>query len=247
MEINKLLEKKKKETKGQIDKTLPKERVENILTTVKELALKRIKEDENQPRKTYDEEKIESLAESIKEKGLLQPIIVKIQGNSYLIIAGHRRYRAYKYLEKDTIPCIVKESMVTKDDLFELALLENLQREDLNTLEIAESLDQLKKLKNISQKEISIITGYSKGTVSKYIQLYAKIKDDPEKKEKIKQLGFEKGYNKFCVIKKKDPEKTSKGKKLSIQIINENNEEEIKQAINKVKDYLKYLKTLLEK
>lgn len=245
MDINKILEQKKNESKVLTDHTLPPHiPTENILTTVRELPLQIIKEDPSQPRKTYNEETIKALAESIKEKGLLQPIVVKPDGSGYLIIVGHRRYRAFTMMKKKEIPCIVKEEHLTKNDLTILALLENLQREDLNTAEICTSLYQLKKLKNISQQEISTVTGYSKGTVSKYIQLYEKVHDDSVKEERLKQLGFEKGYNHFCVVRKKAEENIVKGKRLSIKLHSEKDAEEVKRTIKKVRAYLDYLERL---
>jgi len=249
--LNKLLEKKQAESKGKPDLSLPTTRIENILTTVKEISLTNIKEDLNQPRKEYAKEKITALAESIKTKGLIQPIIVKTYGKDYLIIAGHRRYKAYKELGKEFIPCIVKEENLSDNDLTELALIENLQREDLNTLEIAESIYSLKELRNISQKEIATVTGYSEGNISKYIQLFDAIKDKPERKDKIlnQRLGMEKAYHYFCVEekrKKKNKKTATESKTFIVEVKNINHKREIERAIKQAEIVLSELKGLLK-
>jgi len=246
--LNKLLEKKQAESKGKPDISLPTGRVENIITTVKDISLSHIQEDLNQPRKEYAKEKITALAESIKDKGLIQPIIVKPHGKDYLIIAGHRRYKAYKELGKEFIPCIVKDERLTDNDLTELALIENLQREDLNTLEIAESIYKLRDLKNINQKTIAIVTGYSEGNISKYIQVFEAVKDNPERKEKLKEYGFKKAYHYFCEKTKrvKKHKATAETKEYLIEVKNIKHKREIERAIEQAETVLAELKGMLK-
>lgn len=246
-DLNKLLAKKQSEQKGKPDLSLPTEIPVNILNTVKEISLTQINEDINQPRKDYNPEKITALAESIKEKGLIQPIIVKQSGKNYLIVAGHRRFKAFKQLGREKIPCIVKDEVLSEVDLTEIALIENLQRDDLNTLEVAESIYHLKKIRDIKQKEIAVITGYSEGNISKYIQLFEIVKDDEKKKEKVITVGFQKAYLHYCTEKeKKDREKKKlSGQTLLIEITDETNRQELEQAIKRTEKFLAYLKEKL--
>lgn len=101
-----------------------------------------IEPDPNQPRKIFDEESIKSLAQSIQEKGLLQPILVRKEGEKYLIISGERRYRAFKYLGKSSMPCIVKD-IKSEKDIRAIQIIENLQREDISQIERAKALREL--------------------------------------------------------------------------------------------------------
>jgi len=247
-DLNRLLEQKQSERKGKPDLSIPPETPESIINTVKEIGLSQINEDINQPRKDYNPEKITALAESIKEKGLIQPIIVKQSGKGYLIVAGHRRYKAFKQLGRETIPCIVKDEVLSEVDLTEIALIENLQRDDLNTLEVAESIYHLKKIRDIKQKEIAIITGYSEGNISKYIQLFQVVKDDEKKKQRVITIGFQKSYLHYCTDseKKAKEKKRRAGKSFLIEIKDETNRFELEQAIKRTERFLAYLKGKLE-
>ena len=116
-----------------ITKTLSKSAEKKEIAKVVEIELKHIRLNENQPREHYDDEAIEALAKSIEIEGLIQPIIVNQAGTRFIIIAGHRRYKAYEKLKKTTIPCIVQIQNRDYQDYTKLSLIENLQREDLNT------------------------------------------------------------------------------------------------------------------
>ena len=104
---------------------------------VKDILLNEIRVNPYQPRKTFDEKALNELAESIKEHGVFQPIIVKKSIKGYEIVAGERRYRASKIAGKTTIPAIIRE--FTDEEMMEIAILENLQRENLNAIEEAEA------------------------------------------------------------------------------------------------------------
>lgn len=106
-----------------------------------QLELTSLQANPDQPRKHFDEDQMMDLVESIKEHGVLQPIIVAPQGEGYLIVAGERRWRAAKRAGLETIPAIVKE--LSEDQIFELALIENIQRADLNPVEEARGYKQL--------------------------------------------------------------------------------------------------------
>jgi len=123
-----------------------------------------------QPRKTFDEESLMSLADSIKKKGVLQPILVqKLSDEQYQLIAGERRLRASKIAEMTEIPAIVSD--MSKEDLLEVAILENIQREDLNPLEEAEAYKRLIDEFDRTQEELSEILGKSRSHITNTLRL----------------------------------------------------------------------------
>ncbi|MCC0637696.1 MULTISPECIES: ParB/RepB/Spo0J family partition protein [unclassified Clostridioides] len=125
---------------------------------------------EVQPRKQFDEEKIKVLSESIKNYGVLQPIVVKRdENNKYMIIAGERRFRASKLANKSQIPAIIKD--IEMKDIMEIALIENLQREDLNSIEEALAYKSLIEHYNVTQEEISEAVGKSRPHITNTLRL----------------------------------------------------------------------------
>ncbi|HHW31224.1 MAG TPA: ParB/RepB/Spo0J family partition protein [Clostridiaceae bacterium] len=134
-----------------------------------ELKLADIEPNMDQPRKAFDDEKLLKLADSIKEHGVVQPIIVKKDGNVYRIVAGERRWRAARIAKIETIPAIVKD--LTEKQLMEIALIENLQREDLNPIEEAEAYEKLIKEHNMTQEEISRLVGKSRPAIANSLRL----------------------------------------------------------------------------
>lgn len=137
---------------------------------ISEIKLIDIEPNRNQPRKSFDAEALEALADSIKTHGLIQPILVSPTGNeTYRIIAGERRWRAAKLAGLKTVPCIVREY---KDrEISEIALVENLQREDLNPLEEAEGYQNLMDKFGLTQEEISARVGKSRSAVANALRL----------------------------------------------------------------------------
>ena len=123
----------------------------------------------NQPRKTFDTESLQELADSIRVHGLIQPIIVNKMDNGYLIIAGERRYRACKLLGLEEIDAIVKN--YTERQIAEISIIENLQREDLNPIEIAKSLQKLMQEYNITQEQVATRIGKNRSSIANYIRL----------------------------------------------------------------------------
>jgi len=171
------------------------------------IPLNSIKRNPHQPRKIFDESKLRELADNIKQNGLLQPIVVRrIKENEYIIIAGERRYRAHKLLGLPS----VKARVIECDDktAYELTLLENLQREDLNIIEEAKGYEYLKSKFGYSLDELSKVTGKSPSNISNILSIlkedqeiqkyvldktltlaaYVWIKQLPNKKEKLKLL-----------------------------------------------------------
>jgi ParB family chromosome partitioning protein len=137
---------------------------------ISEIKLRDLRPNPYQPRQVFDEEKIAELAKSIRQSGVFQPIIVrksKIKG--YDIIAGERRFRASKLAEKETIPAIVRDM----DDvgMMQVAVLENLQREDLSPLEEAEAYQMLMKNLGLTQAELSEKLGKSRSYIANYLRL----------------------------------------------------------------------------
>ena len=120
---------------------------------VVDIPLEEIKKNPYQPRTVFNEEKLDELKESIEKNGLLQPIVVKKAVKGYYIIAGERRFRAFELLGKKTIPAIIKE--MSDEEMMIFAVLENLQREDLSSLEEAESYKNLMDKMELTQEELA--------------------------------------------------------------------------------------------
>lgn len=131
---------------------------------VKELPIDKLRVNPYQPRKTFNEEALKELAESIKEHGVIQPIIVKKSIKDYEIVAGERRYRASKLAGKETIPCIIRN--FTDEQMMEIAVLENLQRENLNPIEEAMAYETLMKNLNLTQEQVSKRVGKSRSYIT---------------------------------------------------------------------------------
>lgn len=121
--------------------------------TVLELDLKNIRPNPYQPRKFFDDNALQELSESIKSDGLLQPIVVTEDLDGYIIIAGERRFRASRLAKLKTIRAVVQNS--DEQRMRKFALIENIQREDLNSLELANAYEELLKLHDITQEELS--------------------------------------------------------------------------------------------
>lgn len=136
---------------------------------IHEIDINLIMPNKNQPRKVFDVEKIKSLSESIEEHGLLQPIVLKKHSGLYEIIAGERRWRACKHLGLKKVPSIIKN--VDNVTIAQLALIENLQREDLNPIEEAMAYHRLIDEYNITQEKMSKIAGKSRVYITNTMRL----------------------------------------------------------------------------
>lgn len=139
------------------------------LDKVIELKINEIEPTINQPRKIFDDEKLEELAKSILENGVIQPILVAKNEDGYSIIAGERRWRAAKKAGLRKIPAIIKQYDTTKKK--QIALIENIQREDLNIIEVAKAIKELMETEGYSQSEVAKITGKNLSTVSNIMRL----------------------------------------------------------------------------
>ena len=142
---------------------------------LKNIDINKIQANENQPRTVFNEEKIEELAASIKENGLIQPIVVRKVNGIYQIIAGERRYRACCSLNMKQVPCIIEDYDDKQTQT--LAIIENIQREDLSPLEEAKAYQALIKEYGYSQTELADIVGKKQSTIANKLRLL-KLSDD---------------------------------------------------------------------
>ena len=143
--------------------------MDNIVTSgtssIHEIELSQIVPNPDQPRREFDQEALEELASSIRELGIIQPISLRqVDGGNYQIIAGERRYRAAQ-----TIPAYVRT--VEDETLMEMALIENIQREDLNSIEIALAFQKLIELYQLTQEKLSERVGKKRTTIANYLRL----------------------------------------------------------------------------
>ena len=137
---------------------------------LREIRIEKIVPNKYQPRREFTEDKIKELAESIKQNGLLQSITVRDMGNGfYELIAGERRLRALKYLEYPTTKAIVKE--LTNEQMATLALIENIQREELTPIEEAYAYQELLSINNLTQDELAKSLGKTQATVANKLRL----------------------------------------------------------------------------
>ncbi len=128
-----------------------------------------IEPNKSQPRKDFNEDAIASLAESIKQHGIIQPLLVRPYHGTYQIVAGERRWRAARMLGVDEVPVVVKE--LTDVETVQIALIENLQRENLNPIEEASSFKELVDSYNMKQEDLAKIVGKSRSSVANSIRL----------------------------------------------------------------------------
>ncbi|MBR5280291.1 MAG: ParB/RepB/Spo0J family partition protein [Clostridia bacterium] len=137
--------------------------------SVIEIDINQIEPGMGQPRKVFDQEKIQALADSIKEHGIIQPIVVKKEGLVYRIIAGERRWRAARVAGLKKVPVIEREA--TNQQIVEMALIENIQREDLNPIEEANAYARLIQEYKMTQEKLSSIVGKSRSNIANMLRL----------------------------------------------------------------------------
>lgn len=136
---------------------------------LRELPVEDVVPNPNQPRRSFGEEDLEELADSIRKNGVLQPIVVRPYEGSYQIIAGERRYQAALRAGINTVPAVVRE--VSDKEMLQLALIENLQREDLNPLEAARGYKDLMEKYGLTQEELSQILSKSRSSIANALRL----------------------------------------------------------------------------
>lgn len=150
-----------------LDVLLPQE--DHGALNIREISIEDIQPNNEQPRKTFDEESLQSLSESIQNSGVLSPLLVVENGLKYQIVAGERRYRAAKMAGLATVPCIVRE--LTMEQQLEAALIENLQREDLNPIEEATAIQDLMVHCGYTQEQAAQRLGKSRPAVANALRL----------------------------------------------------------------------------
>ena len=139
------------------------------MKNVVEIKIDEIKPNRSQPRLSFYEDSLKELANSIDENGLLQPIVVRKMDDGYELIAGERRYRAHKMLNKEYIDAIVIDK--NDDESADLALIENMQREELSSIEEAKAMQHILNERKITQAELAHRLGYTQSTVANKLRL----------------------------------------------------------------------------
>ena len=166
---------------------------QKLTTTTKEIDLEKITAGRYQPRQEFDDVKIQELADSIKKHGVLSPILVREVGlDKFEVIAGERRVRASKIAGLKTIPSLINQK--EDQEALEAALIENLQREDLNPVEEARGYDRLKREFELTQDEIAKATGKARSTIANSMRMLSL---SPKILDMISQGSLEKGHAKI--------------------------------------------------
>jgi len=166
-------------------KSVEDKNADKVVGSIVELELSFIEVNPFQPRTSFNEDSLQELASSIKELGVIQPITVRKLGfNKYQLVSGERRFRASKLLELDTIPAYIR--IANDQESLEMALVENIQRQDLDPIEIALSYRRLIEEVQVTQEELSDRVGKKRSTVANYLRL---LKLDP-----IIQTGMRDGF-----------------------------------------------------
>lgn len=167
---------------------------------VLEIPLTQLRANPYQPRKDFNEEAIQELAESIRQHGVIQPIIVRSVLKGYEIIAGERRFRASQYCGKATIPAVVRS--LSDQQVMEIALIENLQRENLNAMEIAVAYQGLMDQFSLTQEELSLKVGKSRSHIANFLRLLSL---PEEVKDYVSRGTISMGHAR-AIVALKDPE-----------------------------------------
>lgn len=152
-----------------LEALIPDIDVSEVKDGVIEININEIEPNREQPRKKFDEEKMQQLTDSIKEHGVVQPLIVKKDGDMYKLIAGERRWRAARMAGLKTVPAITRE--FTEREIMEISLIENIQREDLNPMEEAIAYQKLIDEFNLTQEEIAKRIGKSRSSIANTLRL----------------------------------------------------------------------------
>jgi len=205
-----------------------------------ELPIKKIVPNKNQPRKIFDEKQLSSLIESVKEKGIIQPISVrKINDDTFEIIAGERRYRAAKTIKLHSIPAYILK-INDSFEMMELALIENIQRSNLNAMEEAEGYLLLKNKYNFSQIEIAKKISKSRSEIANKMRLL-KLPDNIQESLKNRQIEY--GHARALLSVKNKSLMNTVHKKIITKTLSVRNTELLIKKINNPKDTKKFINT----
>ena len=210
------------------DDTKAKKVVKEVIKEGDTIDINKIEPNSNQPRKNFNEDKIHELAESIKQHGLIEPLIVqKGKKGFYTIIAGERRWRAAREAGVKEIPVVVKE--YSDQQVMEIALIENIQREDLNAIEEAEAYERLIKDFNLKQDEVAERVSKSRVAITNSLRL---LKLDPRVREMIIEDKIKSGHAR-ALLSVTDPEEQYR---LAVMIFD--NSMSVRETEKMVKKYL---------
>ena len=226
---------------------IPEELEEEDKDRIEDIDINLICPNPIQPRKVFEHDKLEELTESIKKYGVIQPIIVRKDGNLYTIIAGERRWRACNNANIKSIPCIVRD--IENKNASEIALIENIQREDLNPIDEANAYEYIMERYGITQEDVSNIVGKSRVYVTNIMRL---INLDKYVQEKIVTNQITAGHGRaiLSLPKEQQIEITNKIIKedLSVRdvekLVRENKNVKLKKVMVKDK-YLTYVEEML--
>jgi ParB family chromosome partitioning protein len=154
---------------GNFENVVEKEVI--LQTQIHDIPINKVKQNASQPRKYFDEASLQELAESIKRTGIISPIIVKKikSTDEYEIVAGERRFRASQYAKMATIPAVIKD--ISENTAFEISIIENIQRQNLNVIEEAKSYRELLNKYDYSQSEVALIVGKSRSHITNILRL----------------------------------------------------------------------------
>ncbi len=181
--------------------------------SILEIELEKITPNPYQPRREFNEAEIKELADSIREKGLLQPVLLRRHAGGFQIVAGERRFRAMKLLEKPTISAQVREKL-TDRDMMEMALIENIQRVQLNAIEEAKAYDQLISECGLTHEDLSKQVGKSRSAITNSLRL---MKLHPQVQEWIQEGKLTAGHGRALL-----QSATSKQEELAKRILDQN-------------------------
>ncbi len=214
-----------------LDALLPSLEEKDLINSI---PIKLIKANPYQPRTEIKEEEIEELALSIKEKGLIQPIVVSKNEEGYTLISGERRLRAIKKIGWEKVPAIIKE-IKSEEELLLIALIENIQREDLNPLEKANAYEKLQREFSLTQEEISKVVGKSRAAIANTLRL---LKLPEEVKEMLRKGVLNEGHGRSLLSLKDEREMVKLAKKiikqeLSVRVVERKVKKEEKDPITK--------------
>jgi len=179
-----------------------------------ELKINEVEPNTEQPRRAFKEEALETLSESIKVHGIVQPIIVTKEGERYKIVAGERRWRAAKMANLKTIPAIIKE--YAEKEILEVALIENIQRQDLNPIEEAEAFQRLIQEYKLKQEEVASTVGRSRSAVANSLRL---LNLDSRVKEMVVSGVISEGHARVLLSIKNEDEQYKIAKEFEKDII----------------------------
>ncbi|WP_027415065.1 ParB/RepB/Spo0J family partition protein [Aneurinibacillus terranovensis] len=196
-----------------------------------EISIKEIRPNPYQPRKVFEEQALNELTESIKEHGIIQPLVARKSVKGYELVAGERRLRAAQLADLDKVPIVIKN--FTDQQVMEIALIENLQRENLNTMEIAQAYQKLMNAFSLTQEELAKKVGKSRPHVANFLRLL-QLPDEIQKQVSKGTLSM--GHARALLAVEDDTRKVELAKEVEKKILSVRQLEEIIKKLDQRKD-----------